>query len=55
MTKIAVLEEERLKLLETVDQIQSDNQRVGGCGRGRSFICELVALCLRTNCIRWNV
>ena len=32
MTKIAVLEEERLKLLETVDQIQSDNQRVRGGG-----------------------
>lgn len=28
MTKIAVLEDERLKLLETVDQMQNDNQRV---------------------------
>ena len=29
MSKIAMLEDERLKLLETIDQMQKDNQSVG--------------------------
>ena len=32
MSKIALLEDERLKLLETIDHMQKDNQSVSVCG-----------------------
>ena len=37
MSKIAMLEDERLKLLETVDTMQSDNQRV--CVKYECSVC----------------
>ena len=37
MTKIALLEDERLRLLETIDQMQTDNQSVS---------CVCVCVCV---------
>ena len=43
MSKIAMLEDERLKLLETVDTMQSDNQRV--CVKYECSVCVFEFMC----------